>query len=52
MAVCPMCNRTPGGTVLAMITPNVKCTSKLPTAHEANGPQPAGAPAALAASGR
>lgn len=36
-----MCDRIRGGTVLAMTTPDVQCTSKLPSAHEAN-PAPAG----------
>ena len=35
-----MCKRTHSGTVLAMTTPKVQCTSKLPTAHEAKPPQP------------
>ena len=33
-----MCKRTRSGTVLAMTTPKVQCTSKLPTAHEAEPP--------------
>jgi hypothetical protein len=34
-----MCDRTRGGTVLAMTTPKVQCTSKLPSAHGATPPQ-------------
>jgi len=36
-----MCNRPRGGTVLAMTTPKVQCTTKLPTAHEATPPEAA-----------